>query len=399
MFKLPVIIIGCGIGGLTMALSLAKHKIPSIALEQAPQIRETGAGIQLCPNVFKMFDHLEILEEMKKIAIFPDNLVYVDGISGKKFLTVSLKDELIKRFKYPYGVFHREDLLKKLAEICKYYPQIEVHTSSKVSEISEFKDHVEVITEDGRSFKGSVVIGADGLWSVARNFVAGNELPHFSHHVAYRGVVSLNNLATHLKPNDVVHWVRDNSHLVHYPIGVQGLLNIVAIIQTEKNYAFDDITGNREELNKRFEGSQGPILELLEHVNPDRKWLLFDRNPIKQWYKGRAVLIGDSAHPTLPYLTQGAGMAIEDAVILAQRLVDYEGNYEIAFREYQEERYLRTGFVQLMSRIFGAAHHSSGIARELRDEWVAMKSKDEIYDWLAKMYQGIEVNKKMVSHV
>ena len=394
-----MIIVGCGIGGSSMALALARLNIPSLLLEQAPQIRETGAGIQLCPNVFKMFDHLAILDQMKNIAIFPDNLVYVDGINGDRFLTVGLKEEMMKRFNYPYGVFHREDLLKKLADICRTYSQIEIRTATRVQKISEESDHVTVETEDGRKWEGDIVIGCDGLWSVVREHILGKEEPHFTHHVAYRGVVSLNELPSHLKPNNVVHWVRDNSHLVHYPIGVQGLLNIVAIIQTDKNYPLNDVTGNPEELYSRFEGSQPEMLELLKKVNPNKKWLLYDREPVVNWFKGRVVMLGDAAHPTLPYLTQGAGMAIEDAVVLAQRLMDNEFNYEAAFKEYQEERYLRTGFVQLMSRIFGLSHHSQGIARELRDDMVKRKSSEEIYEWLGKLYKGVDVHKKAVSHV
>lgn len=390
---------GGGIGGLCMSIALARHKIPSLLLEQAPQLRETGAGIQLCPNVFKMFDHLKILEDMKSVAIFPDSLVYVDGINGDRFLTIDLKEEMIKRFNYPYGVFHREDLLKKLADIARTFPLIEIKTATRIQKIEEENSCVILEADDGRRWESEIVIGCDGLWSVARDYVIGKEDPHFTRHVAYRGVVSLNELPSHLKPNNVVHWVRDNSHLVHYPIGVQGLLNIVAIIQTDKEYPLNDIEGNPEELYSRFEGSRSEMLELLKKVNPNRKWLLYDREPISNWYKGRVVMLGDATHPTLPYLTQGAGMAIEDAVILAQRLVDNEFIYETAFKEYQEERYLRTGFVQLMSRIFGMSHHSQGIAREIRDHLVKLKSSEEIYEWLGKLYKGIDVYKKVVSHV
>jgi salicylate hydroxylase len=391
----PIIIVGGGIGGLTMALALARKGLPSIVLEQAPQLRETGAGIQLCPNVFKMFEYLEIIEPMKQIAVFPDNLVYVDGINGCKFLTVSLGEELLSRFKYPYGVFHREELLKTLAAQCLKYPEVAFITDAKVTGLEELSDRVVVTTEKGQRVEGEIVIGCDGLWSVVRSAICGEEKPRFSKHVAYRGVIPLSKIPGHLRPNNVVHWVRDNSHLVHYPIGSQGFLNIVAIIQTTNTYAFDDIQGNPTELTERFAGSQPEILELLKEVNPNRKWLLFDRDPITHWSKGRMTLVGDSAHPTLPYLTQGAGLAIEDAVILAERLVEHQGDYQAAFKEYQEERYLRAGYVQLMSRAYGEAHHSTGVARELRDMMIAMRTPEENYEWLAKMYQGIDIHSKV----
>lgn len=389
--SLPIIIVGGGIGGMTAALALSQKNIPSILLEQAPQFRETGAGIQLCPNVFKMFDYLGIMDAMKKIAIFPDNLIYVDGINGDRFLNIPLKEPLIERFKYPYGVFHREDLLRGLVNECKNRPLISLNTGARVIHISQDNTHVEVKTEDGRSFKGSALIGCDGLWSVIRDYVVGPETPRFTGHIAYRGVVDINQVDKKLCPNNVVHWVRDHSHLVHYPIGVQGLFNIIAIFQTERQYPLNDISPNSDELEERFEGSQPEIIELLTYIKRDRKWMLYDRDPIKNWTKGRVVLLGDSAHPTLPYLTQGAGMAIEDSVVLAQKITEYGDDFEGAFLSYQEERYLRCAYVQLFSRAYGETHHSSGVARELRDYIISKRSLEDNYEWLAKLYDGIEV--------
>ena len=389
--KNPIIIVGGGIAGLTTALSLAQKNISSIVLEQAQQLRETGAGIQLCPNVFKMFEYLGITKSMAEIAVFPENLVYIDGITGERFLNISLGKDLVSRFKYPYGVFHREELLRALAKECQNSPFITLITASKVIDVDERDDKVFAKTEEGSVYEGEALIGCDGLWSVVRSYVIGKENPHFSGHVAYRGVVPLNSVEKHLCPNNVVHWVRDNAHLVHYPIGSQGLFNIIAIFQTEKTYEFDDISGNPEELHGRFEGSRPEILELLKRINPSRKWLLFDREPLSNWSKGRITLLGDSAHPTLPYLTQGAGMAIEDAVIIAQRIIDFDRAYEEAFKAYQLERYLRTGYVQLFSRAYGESHHSTGVARELRNYLVGKRTPEENYDWLAKMYDGIEV--------
>ena len=388
---LPIIIVGGGIGGMAAALALNQKNIPSLLLEQAPQFRETGAGIQLCPNVFKMFDYLGIIDSMKSIAIFPDNLIYVDGINGDRFLKIPLKEQLLQRFKYPYGVFHREELLRELVKECKKHPLIQLNTGARVIEIYDEINKVQVKTEDGRVFEGAALLGCDGLWSVIREYVVGKELPHFSGHIAYRGVVDMCSVDPHLCPNNVVHWVRDNSHLVHYPIGKQGLFNIIAIFQTDREYPINDIAPNPEELEERFAGSQPEIMSLLTHIKRDRKWMLYDRDPIKQWTKGKITLLGDSAHPTLPYLTQGAGMAIEDAVVVAQKIADYKGDYESAFLSYQEERYLRCAYVQLFSRAYGETHHSTGVARELRDCLISKRTLEENYEWLAKLYDGIEV--------
>ena len=388
----PIILVGGGIGGLAAALALAKKNLPSLVLEQAPQLRETGAGIQLCPNVFKMFDYLGIIEPITEIAVFPDNLVYIDGINGCRFLTISLKEELLKRFKYPYGVFHREELLKALFKACSKHPQIQIVTDAKVVEVTESGEEMFVRTEKS-TYKGQAIIGCDGLWSIVRKTIEGDLKPRFSGHVAHRGVVHRSEVPERLRPNNVVHWVRDNAHLVHYPIGSQGLFNIIAIYHTNEKYDPEDIQGNPQELDQKFSGSQPEMLELLQKINPARKWLLFDRDPIKVWSKGRITLLGDAAHPTLPYLTQGAGLAIEDAVVLAGKIVKHNQDYAKAFKEYEEERYLRAAYVQLFSRAYGEAHHSSGVARELRDILIATRRPEENYEWLGILYQGIEVEK------
>jgi salicylate hydroxylase len=389
--KLPIIIVGGGIGGLTAALALSKQNISSILLEQAPQFRETGAGIQLCPNVFKMFDYLNITAPMTEIAVFPDNLIYVDGITGERFLTVSLGAELISHFHYPYGVFHREELLRALVKECKKSHLVQLVTDTRVIQVEQDEHKVYAKTEKGETYEGEALIGCDGIWSVVRNYVLGPEKVRVSGHVSYRGVVPLDCLDKRLCPNDVVHWVRDNCHLVHYPIGSKGLFNIIAIFQTENDYPADDTVGNPEELKERFKGSQPEILQLLEKINMERKWMLCDRDPVSNWSRGRITLLGDSAHPTLPYLTQGAGMAIEDSVVLAKKIVDFDRNYEAAFDAYQKERYLRAGYVQLFSRAYGETHHSSGVARELRNFLISKRTAEENYEWLGKIYKGIEV--------
>lgn len=387
-----IVIVGGGIGGMTCALALARSNISSIVLESAPYFRETGAGIQLCPNVFRCFSHLGITESIKKIAVFPDNLVYLDGITGERFLNISLGEPLLERFHHPYGVFHREELLHALVAECEKSPLISLVTDAKVTGILEERDAVIACTEKGERFTGDALIGCDGLWSTVRRHIFGHEAAHFSGHIAHRGVVQIDKIAPHLRPNNVVHWVRDDAHLVHYPIGSQGLFNIIAIYQTKKDEIdLDDTNGDPDELKVRFEDSCFEILELLKHVSTSRKWLLFDRDPIACWSRGKITLLGDAAHPTLPYLTQGAGMAVEDACLIAKKIVQFDFDYAQAFGAYEKERHLRTAYVQLFSRAYGASHHSSGVARELRDFLVAKRSDEENYHWLSTMYNGIEL--------
>lgn len=386
-----VLIVGGGIGGMTLALALAQKKIASTVLEQAPFFRETGAGILLCPNVFKMFARLGLTEKMMEIASFPENLIYADGLTGEKFFHVPMGQAIVDRFRFPYGSFHREELLRTLVKECQSYSQIELITSAKVVQVEESKGQVFAHLENGQKYAGPCLIGCDGLWSTVRQAIFNDGPPRFSGHITHRGVVEIERLSPHLRPNNVLHWDRPDAHLVQYPIGKKGLFNIVAVCQTYKPRNPEETGGDAEELQERFAGSRPEILELLQFVDTTRHWMLYDRIPAKEWSKGRMTLLGDACHPTLPHLTQGAGMAIEDAVVLARKMELNGTNWEKAFQDYQENRYLRTAHVQIFSKAYGEAHHAHGVARELRNFLVGKRTLQENYDWLGMLYKGIEI--------
>lgn len=386
-----IIIVGGGIGGMTLSLALAQKNIPSIVLEQAPVFRETGAGILLCPNVFKMFDYLGLKETMEGIASFPKHLIYADGLSGFEFFNVEMGQAIVEQFHYPYGSFHREELLRALITACQKYSMIQLVTSARVIDVDQDGSKVFARTEKGETYSGEALVGCDGLWSLVRKKILNDGEPRFSGHITHRGVVEMEKLSNHLKPNNVVHWDLPDAHLVQYPIGKKGLFNIVAVCQTSKPRQASESAGDPEELKERFKEAQAPVQELLQYVDTSRLWMLCDRIPVKEWSKGRITLLGDAAHPTLPHLTQGAGMAIEDAVVLARKMELNRGNWEKAFQEYQENRYLRTAQVQIFSKAYGEIHHAHGVARELKNYLVSKRTKQENYDWLGMMYKGIEI--------
>lgn len=391
----PIIIVGGGIGGMTTALALAKKGMSTIVLEQAESFRELGAGILLCPNVFKIFDYLEINKPMMEIGSFPRNLIYADGITGFKYLNVPMGEEIVKRFHHPYVSVHREDLLKVLVNECKKVPLIELKTSAKVIEIVEKDDRVYAKTEHGQTFQGKALIGCDGLWSTCRKYILGEQRPRPSGHITHRGVARVEEMPVHLRSLNVTHWDLPDAHMVHYPIGNKGLFNIVAVYKTQKPETAEDPAGDYQELHERFKGALPEILEMLPKVDTSRKWMLYDREPVKVWSKGRMTLLGDSAHPTLPHLTQGAGMAIEDAVVIAETLDEYRDDPAKAFEQYQNRRFLRTGHVQIFSKAYGEIHHTDGVARELRNLLVSMRSLEENYQWLGMMYNGIDLPDKV----
>lgn len=388
---LPVIIVGGGIGGMATALAFAKQNIPSIILERAAQFREAGAGIQFCPNSFKILDFLGISKAFEDIAIFPDHICYVDGLLDFEFVRLPLGSKMVERFNHPFGSFHREDVLKTFGNECKKSPLIRMIPAAKVIDIQEKTDRVLAITEDQTIYEGEIVVGCDGIWSVVRKFVEENVALRVSGQIIYRGVVPESEMPGGLQLGNITHYVRPGAHLVYYPIGTKGDFNISAIFQTDRLPDTKESIGNKEEFYSYFEGSIPKVMELVERVDTSRMWPLCDIEPLSNWSKGRIVLLGDAAHATLPYLTSGAGMAVEDAVVLAQKVVENPTNYSLAFKQYQEERRLRTAYVQLFSRMYGDVHHSKGIARELRNHLVSKRSIEENYEWVSYLYKGIDL--------
>lgn len=386
---LPVLIIGGGIGGMSLAIALAKNDIYSIVLEQSEKIREVGGGIQLCPNVFKMFAFLGLTEAVRPIAFFPENLIYIDGYSDQEVLCVPCGQRIEKRFGYPYGVFHRGELLSVLHRECQKYTQIKLVTAARFIDFAETQNTVIAKTSSGSTFEGGALVGADGLWSVVRNRLIGDGKPIASGLVTYRGVIPYSHTPAHFRTNNVYHWVKP-AHLVYYQIQHGELFNVVAAFYTEDKREPDDTSGNLKELQEQYKDAPPEMLELLAMVNPQQSWMLCDRNPIAQWSKGKITLLGDAAHPTLPHLTQGAGMAIEDAVVLARHICRSRGDYTTAFEGYQKERYLRTGRVQLFSRLYKEIFHATGVAREVRNQVLANYTVDDYYNWVSWAYNGIE---------
>lgn len=386
----PIIIVGGGIGGMASALAMARKGISTLLLEQAAQFREAGAGIQFCPNTFKMLDYLGIKKPFLDIAILPEYLCYTDATNGFEYMRLPLGETMIQRFNQPFGSFHREDVLRTFVDECRKSNYIQLLTSAKVVAVSETSQGVIVETADGKPYTGAALIGCDGIWSVVHKNVHNNQPPRNSGQIIYRGVVHRDEMPQGLQFDNIMHFVQPLAHFVHYPIGTEGYINISAIFQTDHSPDPRNNTGSKEELFKGFSGASSKTMEILERVDTTRRWVLCDREPSKEWTRGKITLLGDAAHATLPYMTSGAGMAVEDAVVLAEAIVEFDYNYPLAFKEYQSRRYLRCAYVQYFSRLYGDVHHAtSSVARELRNDLISKRSVEENLNWITYLYKGI----------
>jgi salicylate hydroxylase len=380
-----VLIAGGGIGGLTAALALARQGIPSQVIEQAATFKEIGAGIQLGPNVFRMFERLGLIEPISALAVFPENLVMFDSITGEEVTRIPLGDAFRKKFHYPYALIHRADLHNVLLDTCRQSNLIRLDAAQKIVDLDETNGAVTAKTATGKDYRGAALIGADGLWSTIREFVVGDGKPKPAGHITYRAVLPRDEIPDQFRWWNMGFWAGEKVHFVLYPLRTGELYNLVAVFHSNRYEEGWDSYGDPAELHERFAQTCAPVRALLAKIESWRMWVLCDRPPIKEWSRGRITLLGDAAHPMLQYLAQGACMAVEDAVCLADQAVAADGDYARAFRAYQQARYLRTGRVQITARIYGEFYHAGGVAKELRNLMLGSRTPEDAMagmEWL-----------------
>ncbi|MDH3236716.1 MAG: 3-hydroxybenzoate 6-monooxygenase [Alphaproteobacteria bacterium] len=391
MAEQPILIAGGGIGGFAAALALSRKGRAVTLLEQAPEFGEVGAGIQIGPNVFKMFEVLGLTEAILDVAVLPEYLVMRDGLSGDEIVRMPVGSEAFReRYTYPYGVIYRPDLHNALIDACANEPLVTTQVSQTVTGFEDSGEGVRVFTEEGATHEGAALIGADGLWSKVRGEIVGDGAPRVSGHIAYRAVLKTEEVPAHIRQDNVVLWAGPKTHLVHYPLHRGEIYNLVAVFHSDRYEEGWDSFGDPEELRKRFAGEHEDVLTMLDKIESWRMWVLCDREPVRNWSRGRATLLGDAAHPMLQYLAQGACMAIEDGVCLATRVAANGDDFETAFQEYQGLRYLRTARVQLTARMFGDIYHAADATADLRNTMLGAIDQSKPGEGMAWLYEGLD---------
>jgi 3-hydroxybenzoate 6-monooxygenase len=384
----PIIIAGGGIGGLSAALALANRGIASMILERAAEIREIGAGIQLGPNAFRAFERLGITDAKEAIAFEPRAIRLMDSVPGEELSRQTLGEPFERRFGFPYRVAYRADVQRVLFDAVRQRSRlITVRLGQGVERVAPLEDHVRLTLDDGSSHIARAVIGADGIHSKVREAVFGAAEPRFSGHVAYRAILPCAEVPADSLTDDVQVWVGPGHHLVCYKLRRGEIFNIVAIFHSDRRFEGWDIAGDRNELLAGFAAAGPRVRRLLDIVHDGRMWVICDRDPQPGWSAGCVTLLGDAAHPMLPYLAQGACMAIEDSVRLAEEISVHPRDISAAFRAYEAARYARTADVQALARQTGESNHASGLARERRNAAFASRRPDD-YEALAWLFDG-----------
>ena len=386
----PILIVGGGIGGLAAAHALARQGVPVQVLEQAPEFKEIGAGIQLGPNIFRALDKIGLREAVLADAHVPPGMEMRCALSGDLITRIPLEDSrFLDRFKYPYAVIHRADIHGAILKACLTNPKITLKTQTTVETYEEHPDGVTAILESGDRVEGRALIGCDGMWSKVRNRIVGDGPPRVSGHIAYRAVLKKDEVPSDLWRPDVILWAGPRTHLVHYPLRRGELYNLVAVFHSDRYEEGWNLEADASVLWAHFKGQRPEVLRMLERIETWRMWVLCDREPVKDWSKEHVALLGDAAHPMLQYLAQGAAMAVEDAVCLADKVAENPDNLSAAFGAYVQQRYLRTARVQIMARVYGDFYHARGPAAELRNQMLGGRTPEDAYEGISWLYGGM----------
>ena len=385
---MKALIAGGGIGGLTAALCLLEAGHEVTVFERNPALSTAGAGIQISPNGVKVLQRLGLKSELDAIAFRPQALEMRLGRSGLKLFSIPMRDEAERRYGAPYYHIHRADLLSVLANAL---PPRALHLGKELASFTQSGDAVTVIFADGSRASGDVLIGADGIHSRVREQLFGPDAPRFTGNVAWRLVVPASSILKNLIPPTATIWVGPGRHAVTYFLRRGELVNFVGVVERSdwQNESWTE-RGDIKELAADFASWSNSITALIAQASEAHRWALFDREPLAHWSQGHVTLLGDACHPMLPFLAQGAVMAIEDAWVLSRQL---KSNKEIpaALTAYEAVRKPRTTHAQRGARSQTGLYHKRGVPAQLATYgpmWLAARLTPGVVharqDWLYK---------------
>lgn len=376
--------------GLTSALALARAGLRVTVLEQAATLEETGAGIQLSPNATRVLIALGLRERLAPSVMTPQAIRVMAGGSGREIVRIPLGSEIEQRFGAPYWTIHRGDLQAALAGAAQTTQDVVLKLGIRVDDFAAHNNGVTVQGHRGQQVvdeRGVALIGADGIWSKVAAQLQRQRPPRFAHRTAWRTLVPAEAVPPEFREPLVHLWLGLDAHLVHYPVKAGRLINIVGIVHGEWNVPGWSAAGERAEVLRHFARWSWAEKARALIAIPEQwlKWPLYDRKTPFRGGVGPVTLVGDAAHPMLPFLAQGAGMAIEDAAVLADMLGKYRDDPSDALRAYEGARRLRTERAQQASRRQARIYGMSGPEALIRNLAMRAMGGEKLrarYDWL-----------------
>jgi len=380
-----VIVIGGGIGGLTAALALLKRGIDVELYEQSSQLKEAGAGLQIGSNGTRVLYALGLECALAEVQVMPVARELRHWSTGETWNWFDLGETSVKRFGTPYLMLHRGDLHAALTNAVTTLKPGAIVLSKKCVAISQTGDTAEVRFEDGTAVTAPYIIGADGIHSTIRAALFAPGKPEFTGCVAWRGLIPMQQLPEHLRRLVGTSWLGPHGFVLHYPVRRGELMNFISVVERD-DWQVESwvIAGTTRELANDFSGWHADVQSLIESIDTPYKWALMVRAPMDSWSRGRFTLLGDACHPTLPFLGQGAVMAIEDAYIVAACLNKYFANPVKAFSRYEEIRCDRT------SAVVRKAQENRAMAFEPR-----LAEKDAVAEAIALDWMKVRVSERL----
>jgi len=380
-----VLIAGGGIGGLAAAAALLRHGIDVEVYEQAKELKEVGAGVQLAPNGTRVLYALGVGDELKRLSCEAQGKEIRHWKTGETWKLFDLGPVSIERYGFPYFTVYRPDLLGVLADAVRRLKPDAIRLGSRCTGFTQDADGVSLQLEHGAA-KGDVLVGADGVHSQIRQALFGADKPQFTGVVAWRGIVPMERLPRHMARTVGSNWVGPGGHIVHYPLRAGRLMNFVgALERSDWRIESWSARGTKEEISADFRGWHEDIQAFVSEIDTPYKWALMVRAPLERWTVGRVTLLGDACHSMLPMLAQGAIMAIEDGYVLARALAGYD--VATALQRYEGARLERTtrtveGSAANIHRFHNPALADPREGRAFIDREWASQRISERYDWL-----------------